>query len=297
MSEVLSCGQQIFHGKKLQQASCFLANHVPQEKREAWLNSLPKSNLRTNFKKFKETVLCVVLSQNCDIACNQDQLDDSIEIALCQVIKPKNLFPGNQFVKSVRKLQFEFEEKCYEASVDYIITVSKKDLLEVMSNPDFELKELHQDIKQSFPFWRANRYVRSALPDKFNEQIGKILDKYLNDLDTISSSIEKESFSSYIKAFYVNLDSLEEKDQYEFEFFFLMRDETPDILLTKIQDVVTDFADNLVIISNNNYTDVSMIYADRESNTNVRYISELMRFNVDYFSLRSGDTDFEANVA
>lgn len=296
MSQETSCGQIIFHNKKLQQASCFFANNISEDVRKNWLGSLPKITLRDNFNKFTEEVLCVVLSQNCDIACSNDDLDDCLEIALCQPIKAKKVFKGNQFVKSVRKLHFKYMDVNYEANVDYIITVRKEQLLELIDqNRSFEILNLDEEHQTIFPFWRANRYVRSALPDQFNKNIFPILNKYLEALENISLS-PSYSFSSFIKSFYVNLDSLEEKESYDFELFFLLRDETPNELIANIQDIVEEFANELVEITQNNYQDVSQIYADTETNTSVKYLSNLIRFNVDYHSLQKGDTDFSEDV-
>ncbi|WP_151988752.1 hypothetical protein [Acinetobacter oleivorans] len=296
MSQEASCGQIIFHSKKLQQASCFFANSIPEDVRKNWLESLPKINLRDKFNKFTEEVLCVVLSQNCDIACNNDDLDDCIEIVLCQPIKAKKVFKGNQFVKSVRKLHFKFIDINYEANVDYIITVRKEQLLELIDQDrSFEILNLDQELQTIFPFWRANRYVRSALPDQFNNNIFPILNKYLEVLENISLS-PSYPFSSFIKSFYVNLDSLEEKESYDFELFFLLRDETPNELIGNIQDIVEEFANELVEITQNNYRDVSQIYADTETNTSVKHLSNLIRFNVDYHSLQKGDNDFSEDV-
>ena len=296
MSQEASCGQLIFHSKKLQQVSCFFAKEIPDAKRKNWLDSLPKSHLRDKVNKFTQDVLCVVLSQNCDIACNNDALDDCIEIALCQPIKAKKVHKGNQFVKSVRKLHFEFANNNYEANVDYIITVRKEELLNLIEeNTSFDIFELDEEYRTIFPFWRANRYVRSALPDQFNDNIYRILYKYIEQLETVSST-QSYDFSSFIKSFYVNIDSLEEKENYDFELFFLLRDETPNDIISHIQDIVETFANELVEITENAYQDVSLIYADTETNTNVKYLSSLIRFNVDHHSLQNGDSDFSEDV-
>lgn len=288
----LSCGQQLFHNKKLEQASCFFIDLIEEGDRKDWLDSLPKKDLRDKTQKTKNGTLCVVLSQNCDIACNQDDLDDCIEIAFCQKIKPKQVFHGNQFTKSVRKFQFKFQELDYEASVDYIVTVKKQKLMEIINEKtDLNIFQLDKDFKLALPFWRANRYFRSALPDSFNEKLYRILDKYIFELeDVATNSLPQYDFSSFIKGFYLNLDSMEERDFYQFEFFFLLRDEVSNELQSAIQDIVERFAEELVEIAG--YEDVSSMYADTETNTNVKYLTSLIRFNVDSYSLRKGDADF-----
>ncbi|HCQ9865999.1 MULTISPECIES: hypothetical protein [Acinetobacter calcoaceticus/baumannii complex] len=290
-----SCGQQLFHDKKLKQASCFFGNLINEDIRKVWLNSLPKPELRTKIKKFKDDVLCVILSQDCDIACNKDENDDSVEIALCQPIKEKNVFVGNQFVRSVRKFQFLFQTKNYEAQVDYILTVKKIDLLNIINSfPDNSIFNLDYEYKIALPYWRSNRYLRSALPDKFNEALSPLLEEYIPRL-TEKSNVDKTIFgySSLIKAFYVNINSLEELNVYDFEFFFLLRDETPNEILSEIQDIVEEMAENFSKTSG--FNDTSEIFVGKESSTTVGYLSSLIRFNVDHYSLKQGDVDFSPN--
>lgn len=290
-----SCGQQLFHDKKLKQASCFFANLIENDIRETWLDSLPKSELRSKVKKFKDDVLCVIISQDCDIACNKDENDDSIEIALCQPIKDKNVFEGNQFVKSVRKFQFVFQDKNYEAQVDYILTVKKSDLLNIFKDiSNDSIFTLDYEYKAALPYWRSNRYLRSALPDRFNEALSPVLGEYIPKL-TEKANVDKTTFgfSNLIKAFYININSLEELSGYDFEFFFLLRDETSNEVLSEIQDIVEEMAENFSEISG--FNDKSEIFVGRESNTTVRYLSNLIRFNVDHYSLKHGDIDFSEN--
>ena len=69
-----------------------------------------------------------------------------------------------------------------------------------------------------------------------------------------------------------------------------MRDEVSDELQSAIQDIVERFAEELVEIAG--YEDISDMYADTETNTSVKYLTNLIRFNVDSYSLRKGDADF-----
>ncbi|MFU8545578.1 hypothetical protein ACUIJ2_00345 [Acinetobacter junii] len=288
----LSCGQQLFHNKKLEQASCFFIDLIEKDDRIDWLDSLSKKHLRTKHQKTKDGTLCVVLSQNCDIACSNDSLDDCVEIALCQKIKPQQVFQGNQFTKSVRKFQFKFQDFDYEANVDYIVTVEKQKLIEIIDEKtDLNIFQLDKDFKIALPFWRANRYFRSALPDSFNEKLYKILDKYISELEGIATNeLPEYDFSSFIKGFYLNLDSMEEREFYQFEFFFLLRDEVTSELQSTIQEIAERFAEELVELSG--YEDLSSMYADTETNTSVKYLTNLIRFNVDSYSLKKGDADF-----
>lgn len=287
-----SCGQQLFHNTKLKQACYFYGNLIGNDLKIKWLNSLPKSELREKIKKFKDSSLCIVISQDCDIACTKDENEDSIEIALCQQIKPKDVFEGNQFVKSVRKFQFIAQEKNYEAHVDYILTVKKNELLNVLGGaPNDSIFTLDPEYKLALPYWRSNRYLRSALPDNFNNAISPIIKDFIPKLNEKADVDKgKYDFSSFIKAFYININSLEEEITYDFEFFFLLRDEISNSLLSEIQDIVENMADSFAETSG--FSDKSDIFVGKESNTTIGYLSNLIRFNVDHFSLRKGEDDF-----
>lgn len=287
----LSYGQQLFHDKNLKQASCFFCDSLDEAGRQEWLDSLPKKDLRSKLQKIKEGTLCLVISQNCDIACRDDKLDDSVEIALCQKIRAKDVHEGNTFVRSVRKFHFEFNGNFYEANVDYIVTIKKEHLLRIIDDNHIEIEKLNKEYCQALPFWRANRYFRSALPDAFNSKINNLIKDYIPKLVEVAKVNKEEyEFSNFIKSFYVNLDTLEESDYYEFELFFLIRDETPDDISIEIQDIVEDFATALA--ESSGFSDVSEIYVDKETNTSVGYLSQFIRFNVDSYSLEQGDSDF-----
>lgn len=290
MDKQLSKGQELFHVKKIYQASCFPVSCISMDKRLEWSDSFSKKQLRNDPKRFKENSLFLVLSQNCDIACNIDSNDSTIEIAVCKNIKQKEVFAGNTFVKSVRKFQFVANDVWYEANVDYILHVDKHDLLETISNSaTFELTILADEFAKSVPFWRANRYLRSAFPDKFNIKLHPVLDKHLEFIESAATPREKLDFSSYIRAIYVWINSFEELDFYEYDIFALLRDDTPNEILSEIQDKIENMANELSEISG--YDDKSEVYAGKENTTFVSYLTKFVRLNLDNHSLSKGDED------
>jgi len=286
----LSKGQELFHVKKIFQASCFPVSCIPMDKRLEWSDSFSKKQLRNDTKRFKDNSLFLVLSQNCDIACNNDSNDSAIEIAVCKAIKPKEIFTGNTFVKSVRKFQFAANGSWYEANVDYIIHVDKHDLLETInSSASFELIKLADEFAKSVPYWRANRYLRSALPDKFNLNLHPVLDKHIKFIESAAAPREKTDFSSYIRAIYVWINSFEELDFYEYDLFALLREDTPNEILSEIQDKIESMADELS--ESSGYEDKSEVYAGKENTTLVSYLTKFVRLNLDNHSLSKGDED------
>ncbi|WP_335917814.1 hypothetical protein [Shewanella chilikensis] len=292
MTEELSNGQKLLHGKKLTQASCFFAKIVPEEIRLQWSESFSKPALRADKKKFKDSSVFLVLSQNCDIACRNDGIESTIEIAVCKKIREKDVFSGNSFVKSVRKLHFKAGEFWYEANVDYILHVDKAELLNLLDRTEnFEPITLANEYAISVPVWRSNRYMRSALPDNFNAQLDPIIGSHLSDIESAATpqDVKQTKFSSYIRAFYVWVNSTEELDSYSFEFFALLRDEVNDEQASRIQTAIENMAE--AFEEEAGYKDVSEIYAGRENTTYVSYLTRLVRLNLDHQSLSQGDED------
>ncbi|MCQ9084882.1 hypothetical protein [Vibrio harveyi] len=285
-----SNGQILLHDKKLVQASCFLASHIVEEKRLEWSQSFAKAHLRGDISKLKPTSVFLVLSQNCDIACQNDALESCVELAICKKIRARDVHPGNSFVKSVRKLHFKLGNDYYEANVDYILTVDKADLLEIINtNDDFSLLKLESEYEISVPVWRANRYLRSALPDKFNAAFFPVLENHIRDIEAEAKTEGAEGYSSFIRAIYIWLNSDEELDSYNFDIFALLRDETSDDKVSSIQDKIEDLAEELT--NSAGYTDESDVYAGTESTVTVAYLTKFVRLNLDYLSLAQSDSD------
>ncbi|MDC4378918.1 hypothetical protein NQ658_18655, partial [Acinetobacter baumannii] len=64
-------------------------------------------------------------------------------------------------------------------------------------------------------------------------------------------------------------------------------------ILSEIQDIVEEMAENFSKTSG--FNDTSEIFVGKESSTTVGYLSSLIRFNVDHYSLKQGDVDFSPN--
>lgn len=282
-----SCGQVLFHEMGLRQASCFLASFLDDDMRLSWMASFAKEANRKKLKYFRRDSLLLVLSQDCDIAASIDSNESAIELVICKKI-PK-LHPGNEFVNSVRKLHFKFADEFYEANVNHILTIEKSVLLDFFkAESDLELYELDEEYSRSFPIWRSNRYNRTALPDKFIHAFKDIEKEYLPAISTTAIALD-QAYSSYLRGLYVSVSPNSESDQYNFKFFGLLRDEVGDSKMSDIQEVIEAMAEELE--STCGFIDDSDIYADRSVNTNVSYLTSLVKYNVDYYSLSSGDED------
>lgn len=283
-----SCGQKLFHELGVRQGSYFSASDFAMEQRVEWSDSFSKAAIRADKKRLKNSSIFIVLTQDCDIACKSDTTDSCVELLVSKSIKEKQVHHGNQFVNSVRKLHFQVEGQWYEANVDYILTINKSSLLEAIETGNIESNSLSSDVIESLRIWRSNRYSRAALPDAFNESVAPVLEEFLPKLITAS---DDSSGTSFIRALYVSLDSFEEKESYQFEFFALVKSSTTDEALTSIQDELEAMSES--ISNQHGYKDVSDLYVGRDSETYVSELSRFVRFNLDSHSLKQDDFDVE----
>lgn len=284
-----SNGQKLLFEHGIKQAICFHASLIEKERRIAWTNSFSKIKHRGIESKISNSAIFLVLSQNCDIAAYNDDLDSAIELVVCKPIKPKQVFHANKFAISSRKLQFQYGEKWYEASSEYIVTVEKAELLSIIeSHQNFSVFVLSKEYSITVPVWRANRYYRTGLPNNFNDYLAPVLVEHIEKIES-AASVEHADYKSYIRAMYVKIDNLDEAEQYSFELFSLLRSDVADAVMSNIQQTVEDMAEQLSTTSG--FTDNSTIYADRESNTVVSFLNDFLRLNMDHHSLSQGDDD------
>lgn len=292
MSESLSYGQKLFRELNIKQGRFFYASflHQEEEKRE-WSEFFINRNSRGKIKHFKEKSIFVVLSQDCDIAHHNDNVEGMIELVLCKKILAKEMYPGNQFVQSVRKLHFKLEDKtCYEANVDYILLLKKEELYHTLKEEHECSFKLPENILKQIPIWRANRYNRTAFPDNFNEKFYPIAKQYLAKFDLQTQEYEQD-IASDILAFYIKLDTLEERETYHFAFLALLNDEISDEAKNIIQNYIEAMA--LKLEQDACYIDQSEIYAERAQYISVSTLVEFVRFNFDYISLEGEDNKFD----
>jgi len=278
---------KILYNRGLKQGVYFNASIISENERGQWIETRSQISLRSISKtnSIPDSALIIVTSQDCDISCSNDELDKCIELAVFKKIKNKKKHAGNQFVKSVKKLQIKVNEQWYEAKVEYIIQIEKTKLVEILTNPD-DIYPLPKAHHQSIPLWRANRYLRTALPDNFNQKLYPIFEIELPELEKES---KRSDNTSYIRALYIKLNSFNEEEHYYFELFALLTFDTPNQILSNIQDIIEAISDKLVdqgYIDNDN-----AIYADRDSSTYVSYLTHFVKINLDHHSLASSDNE------
>lgn len=286
---MLSCGQKLFKDWGISQAACFSVEHFSEEILLKWTESFAKPEYRNDIKKIRSSSVLMVISQNCDIAARNDESESCIELVICKKIREKDLYPLNQFVRSTRLFQFSVNGSYYQASSEYILTIEKSQFISTLSFiKNFQLLPLEDQYINAVPLWRANRYSRIALPDKFNEHLLPCLSSYGDNLTDISRIKDNPSLS-YIRAIYIYLNTLEEASHYHFELFALMHHSTPDEILTQTQNHIEELASE--IESKSGFKDESELYADRENNTYVSYLTRFAKLNLDYISLSNQEED------
>lgn len=275
------------HELGLRQSTYFEASCVSQKVRDGWIKSRSQSKYREpgKSKTIKDHDLLVVTSQNCDIGSRSDTIDTGVELAVFKPIKDRAAHPGNQYIKSVKKLQIQIQGCWYEAKVEHLVTIEKNELLDLSRG--LKLVDIPSEDSNLIPLWRSNRYLRTALPDKFDINLKPHLDNLLPELDQLAMD---DDGASYIRAIYIWLNSYEELKAYEFDVFALLRSDTPNEKLSCIQDQIEALAESLE--QGAGYTlHQDAIFADRDSNTYVSYLTKFSKLNLDPESLAAGDED------
>lgn len=230
--------------------------------------------------------MLVVISQDCDIACGNDNTDPLVELAVCTPIKTPH--SGSTFAYSARKIHFEIEEGCwFEAKVSNLVHVAKDVLWECISKDD--IQELPDLTRKTLPHWRALRYRRTALPDAFNAIFNDLSGEFTQQLDQIGQNC--------VRAVYVRLNSYHEETSYEFDLFALLATDTPNEKVVAAIEIVEGFIDQLEDAGigramNND----DAIFAARADQITVNDLLSFVRINFDSISLESGDDDVEVET-
>lgn len=288
MSDEISVGQQLL-AMGLRQGAWISASILEAGNSRAWADY--RSDPRLRERPIKDTALLVVVSQDCDIACRDDNHDPNIELAVFDRINPKKMHHGNQFAHSVRKLQLEIGEYCYEAKVRETVRV-RKDELQCCLRDD-SISKLSDDQCRTLVLWRANRYQRTALPDRFNNLIGPLLSDLLPELERLAEDPLDRS-RSYLRSLYVYLDHLEESGECMFSLMALLRADTPDGIQSEIDDAIEELCQRLEECEASfklSEEDWLAGFAERDSAITVATLGQYLKFSLEYLSLRQGDPD------
>lgn len=293
-SKVDSFGVQLLN-QGLRQGSGFPADFLAAEQLKIWADFRSEPMLRV--KLLKPTDLLVVASQDCDIACRDDNQEPCIELAVFSLLKKKDEHAGNQFANSVRTLQLLINDQYYAAKARYTIRVPKKDVFDVFNGSYSTLFDLPEGQRRTLTLWRANRYQRAALPDRFNEVFTPLIKEALPAIEQLAKDLS-DSSRSYIRSLYVYLENMSEEGGCNFSLLALLRADTPNNIQSSLDDAMDSICTKLEQCSN--YTLCESIdlpgLAEREDTVTVFMLGRYVKFNLDYVSLREGDPDVGAEL-
>lgn len=144
--------------------------------------------------------------------------------------------------------------------------------------------------------WKANRYQRAALPDRFNHAFIPLFEKHADQLGAYNT----ENGESCVRGLYLHLDTLEEDAaNYEFALLALLKHSTSDAQRLAIEEQIEDLIQELE--QNDGFTLAEHPSlpgnAERDSAVTVAQLTQYMKINLDYLSLREGDGDLGPDLA
>lgn len=283
-------GQVLLHQYGLKQGTAFPASLLDEQTRLAWADHRSEADLRR--KPLKEKALLVVVSQDCDIACHNDNHDPCVELAIFVPIKPKDRHAGNQFAHSTRQLQLSISGREYEAKVRHTIRVPKAALRDGLAGHQHALLTLPAEQCRILVLWRANRYQRAALPDRFNNAFSPLFRQALPEIEHIGQGPD-DSVRSYIRSLYVHLDNMTEEDACQFSLLALLRADTPDQSQSAIDDAIDELCQQFEAASDFTLSESPELagLAEKETTVTVAVLEQYVKLNLDYLSLRHGDPD------
>lgn len=112
-----------------------------------------------------------------------------------------------------------------------------------------------------------------------------------------SLRIGADNGESCVRALYLHLDTLEEDAEYQFALLAHLKHDTPDGVKTAIDEQIEDL--NHKLEENDGFAlaeDESLPgNAERDNAVTVAQLTQYMKVNLDYLSLREGDGDLGPN--
>lgn len=242
------------------------------------------SNLVNQLSETRNTL--ILLTQACDIVASSDH-EPTLEFVIARRPR-KNKAPHflNQDARSSRYLELEINGIWYKAEASKIVHIPKEIFFtETVNIAPSCLAE--QDI-EILARWRANRYMRIALPDQFIKKINLLIDSGL-----FERGLEQAG------GLYINLDPFSESAQYTVRLFALHRQGSSEKafseLFNKMESILSAFneVDGLTCpyIEGENISFFEEIMpAMRRHELTIALRDQFVRWNFDYISLKDGDS-------
>lgn len=233
----------------------------------------------------------ILLSQTCDIVA-KCEAEKTLEFVIARRPKKKNYSPHplNLDARSSRFLELKLsDDNWHKAEATKIIQITKQDFLNEISSHQLQPQSLAEEYREVLARWRANRYMRIALPDSFNNKIKPLIDEKLFDsgLDDAGS-------------LYLNLEPFEESENYIVRLFALHRQNSPPETYDNLSDKMTLILENIndieglicpFVEEENNEIFQYVLPAMRRNEVTIELLDQFIRWNFDYVSLRNSDNE------
>jgi len=289
MSE--SVGIQLFDQGWVQGTYLFCKNLTSDFHQHCWASSQTLSEeLKQELTNPRNAL--ILISQNCDISAKY-KLEKTLEFIIARKKRGKQskepYFP-NLDAKSTRFLELELSEGTWhKVEASKILQIDKQDFLTQITTHKISPQKLANSNCETLARWRANRYMRVALPDNFNNKIRPLIENKLFD-----EGLE------HAGSLYLNLDTFQESDNYTIRLFALHRQgsppETYDSLSTKMEQVIeslhaTEGLNCPYLEEETNETFEAVFPVMRRSEATVELLDHFVRWNFDSISLSEDDND------
>ena len=127
---------------------------------------------------FQDTDLAILISHDCDIVHSDAANEPAVEwLHVRQITKRDGRF---LYGKNPRRLHFEHEGRCYEATGHWRFTTPRAILVEFSAG---SIPALSKKLTGQLAAWIAKRYDRAAFPDEFNKRVGNKRVEIANVID------------------------------------------------------------------------------------------------------------------
>lgn len=234
----------------------------------------------------------ILLSQNCDIAAKY-KIETTLEFVIARrkrgnIPKPPHFL--NLDAKSTRYLELELSDNFwYKAEALKILQIDKQDFLEQTTTHAIQPEQLAKPSCETLARWRANRYMRVALPDSFNNKLRSLIENKVFDVGL-----------EHAGSLYLNLDNYEESESYTVRLFALHRYSSPvetyDILAEKMEQILESIHTieglNCPYLEEETNEIFETVYpAMRRSEVSIELLDHFVRWNFDSISLSDSDNE------
>lgn len=287
MENISSIGGQLYENGWKQGAYIACSKLSDNLRNACWAGNPSLENSLFNQLCESRNVL-ILLTQACDIAAHCSS-EPALEFVIARRPKKKSK-PHflNRDARSSRFLELELNGVWHKAEAYKIVHIPKQIIFEEANKIDLLPSCLDDKDVEVLARWRANRYMRIALPDAFNDKIKPLVDSGLFD-DKLD----------HAGGLYLHLDTFLESDQYIVRLFALHRrgspNETFDALYNKAQSILEAINEvnglTCPFIEGENVSVFEEVMpAMRRHEVSIELRDHFVRWNFDYISLRVDDS-------